>query len=237
VEVALVARANADPRVVAAAVVGSAAEGTVDQYSDLDLTFGIQNGVPVDAVLAHWTDALREEMEGADLFDLPAGRTIYRVFLLPGNLQVDLSFSPETEFGATGPHFRLLFGEAVEMPWTRQPDPRELLGLGVHHALRARFGIERERFWQAEYWLSETRHHALALACLGKGLGAWHGRTLDRLPAALRNRFEETLVASVEPEELLRALKAAIGLLREVGNGAGVLSQDVDKRLALLMSA
>lgn len=187
----------------------------MDRFSDVDLTFGVRAGVPVDAVLADWTEAVRVEMDGVDLFDLPVGGTIYRVFLLPGNLQVDLSFSPEREFGATGPRFRLLFGNAVDKPWTGQPDPRELFGFAVHHALRARFAVERGRLWQAEHWLSETRHHALALACLGHGFGAWHGRTVDRLPADLRSRFEETLIGRAEYEALLRALRAAVGLVRE----------------------
>lgn len=181
-------------------------------------------------------DAVRNEMDGVDLFDLPVGSTIYRVFLLPGNLQVDLSFAPEPDFGATGPRFRLLFGEAIDKPWRGQPDPRELLGLGVHHALHTRFAVERKRLWQAEHWLSETRHHALALACLGHGLGAWHGRTVDRLPVALRSRFEETLVARADHEELLRAFKCVVGLLREAAGGTGVLSVRVDERLTELAS-
>ncbi len=233
---ALLARAEADLRLVAAAVVGSEAEGRVDQFSDIDLTFGVRSGVPVKGVLADWTEAVRHEMDGVDLFDLSVGSTVYRVFLLPGNLQVDLSFSPEFDFGATGPRFRLLFGDAVEKPWTGQPDPRELIGLAVHHALRARFAIERERFWLGEYWLSETRHHALSLACVGQGLSAWHGRTVDLLPADLLHRFDETLVGRVEREDLLRALKAAVNLLRDAAEGAGVLSERMEQRLTNLTS-
>jgi hypothetical protein len=236
VQRSLLARAEADTRVVAAAVVGSEAEGRTDRFSDIDLTFGVQSGVPVEGVLADWTEAVRAEMDGLDLFDLHVGSTTYRVFLLPGNLQVDLSFSPESSFGATGSRFRLLFGNAVEKPWTGQPDPHELMGLAVHHALRARFAIERERFWQAEYWLSETRNHALALACFGQGLDAWHGRTVDRLPPDLLHRFEETLVRHVEPGDLFRALKTAVELLREAAEEAEILSEPMKRRLAELIS-
>jgi hypothetical protein len=233
----LLARAEGDSRIVAAAVVGSEAEGNTDRFSDLDLTFGVRTGVPVAAVLADWTESVRTDMDGEDLFDLAVGSTVYRVFLLPGNLQVDLSFSPETEFGATGPRFRLLFGDAVERPWTVQPEPRELFGRAVHHALRARVAIERGRLWQAEYWLSETRHHALALASLGHDLSAWHARSADRLPAELRKRFEETLVGRVDREDLFRALTAVVGLLREAADGAAALNERVDERLESLVSA
>jgi hypothetical protein len=232
----LLARAEADNRVVGAAVVGSEAEGELDRFSDIDLTFAVRFDVPVEEVLHDWTDAMRSEMGGLDLFDIRVDSTIYRVFLLEENLQVDLSFSPESDFGATGPRFRLLFGTAVDKPWTGQPDPRELIGLAVHHALRARFAVERGRFWQAEFWLCETRHHALALACLGQGLGAWHARAVDGLSPDLLQRFDETLVGHAEPEDLLRALEAAVELLGEAAKMAGVLSGPMEKRLGGVIS-
>lgn len=67
---ALLARAEADARVAAAAVVGSEAEGRVDQCSDIDLTFGVRSGVPVEEVFVDWSEAVRAEMDGVDLFDL-----------------------------------------------------------------------------------------------------------------------------------------------------------------------
>jgi uncharacterized protein DUF4157 len=48
-----------DDRVVAAAAMGSLAVDRGDRFSDLDLTFGIADEVPVSAVLADWTTAHR----------------------------------------------------------------------------------------------------------------------------------------------------------------------------------
>lgn len=161
----------------------------------------------------------RTNFEAVDLFDLHVGSTVYRVFLLPGNLQVDISFAPEGEFGARGPHFRLLFGNAVEGSGgqvTRSPQPdaaRHLFGLGVHHAVRARFCIERGRPWQAEHWVSGTRDQALAPACRRRGLRGAYGRDFDRLPAELLAKLGPALVGSLERPELLRALDAAIDAL------------------------
>ena len=45
-------------RVVAAAAVGSLAADSGDRFSDLDLTFGIADHVPVAAVLNGWTCTL-----------------------------------------------------------------------------------------------------------------------------------------------------------------------------------
>src|SRR5437588_1761644 len=103
----LIHLARHDERIVAAAAVGGSA-GESDRWSDLDLTFSVAEGVPVDAVLAHWTDTLVADFGAVVLFDLPHLSSIYRVFLLPGALQVDLSFTPEREFGALGPRFLLL---------------------------------------------------------------------------------------------------------------------------------
>jgi hypothetical protein len=116
-----------------------------------------------------------------------------------------------------GPKFKLLFGNAVERPYIPPPSAHELFGYAVHHALRARFCIERGRYWHAEYWISGTRDYALSLACRRRGLSPVEGRGFDDLSAEVCDFFKSTLVTSLEREELLRALNYTIeGLLREV---------------------
>jgi hypothetical protein len=211
--------ASADARIIAGAVVGSLALGEGDRWSDLDLTFGVMDGVPITELLEDWTRELSHEIGAIHLFDLPSGTTTYRVFLLPDCLQLDLSFTPALEFGAAGPKFRLLFGQAVQRPFPLPPSPHELFGYGVHHSLRARFAIERGRYWQAEYWISGTRDHALSLACCHCDLSARFGRGFDDLPPAIRESFCAALVRSLDRDELLRALTAAVeGLLREAAH-------------------
>jgi hypothetical protein len=208
--------AASDARVVAGAVVGSLALDEGDRWSDLDLTFAVADKVPLLDVLEDWTRTLVEEFDAAHLFDLPSGASIYRVFFLPGCLQFDLSFTPASKFGASGPKFKLLFGNSAEKPYPEPPSAHELFGYAVHHALRARFCIERGRNWQAEYWISGTRDYALSLACRRRGLPANHGRGFDDLPADVRDVLGSALVRSLERDELLRALGCAIeGLLCE----------------------
>ena len=230
-------RAASDARVVAGAVVGSLAHDDGDRWSDLDLTFAVADNLPILDVLEDWTRHLVEEFDAAHLFDLPSGPSIYRVFLLPGCLQFDLSFTPASQFGAIGPKFRLLFGNAIEKSYTQPPPAQELFGYAVHHALRARFCIERGRYWHAEYWISGTRDYALSLACRRRGLSAVHGRGFDDLPADVRDRFKEALVTSLELDELLRALGCAIeGLLRE-GVEVQELAAKVEPELRKLTAA
>lgn len=208
--------ASSDTRVVAGAVLGSLAHGKGDRWSDLDLMFAVGDGVPVAQVLADWTQRLADEFDAVHLFDLPVAATIYRVFLLSGCLQFDLSFVPASHFGAAGPKFRLLFGSAVDKPWDRPPSPNQLFGFAVHHALRARFCIERGRYWQAEYWISGARDYVLSLACRRRELPVHYGKGFDDLPAEVLEGLDDALVRSPDRDELLRALSSTIaGLLRE----------------------
>ena len=211
--------ARADSRIESAAAVGGSAQGDADRWSDLDLTFGLAAGAGIDSVLTDWTRDLREEFDAVTLFDLPFRSSMYRVFLLPGSLQVDLSFTPGLEFGATGPRFALLFGQAVEKEWPRPDSAQHLFGLAVHHAVRARYAIERGRLWQAEYWTSAVRDHALMLACKRLGLEAGLGRGFEALPEEIRGAAAESLVRSIVRAELLRALGAATEMLLSESEG------------------
>jgi len=208
--------AASDKRVVAGAVVGSLAFDEADRWSDLDLTFAVADDQPMLDVLEDWSRSLTNQFGAVQLFDLPAGPSIYRVFLLPGCLQFDLSFTPASQFGAIGPKFKLLFGQAAEKVHVQLPSASLLFGYAVHHAVRARFCIERGRFWQAEYWISGVRDYALNLACRRRGLTAAHGRGYDDLPVEVRDRFAKSLVSSPERTHLLAALRCAVeGLLLE----------------------
>ena len=213
----LVDMARSDERVVACAVVGSGAGGGLDRWSDIDLTFGVAETASVSEVLDSWTRTVTEDFCGVRLFDVRVGSTVYRVFMLPGTLQVDLSFGPASQFGALGPRFSLVFGEGVEKPHFGAPDPAELMGMGVHHAVRARICIEREKTWQAEHWISHMRDIAMQLACVKSGLDPAHAREYDRLPSEVLDRAAACLVTSVERTSLMEFLGCSVSFLLEEG--------------------
>jgi hypothetical protein len=227
--------ARNDPRVVAAAVVGSLATQPGDRWSDLDLAFGIADETSVHDVLNVWSDRLAAAFDAAALFDLHSGGAVYRVFLLRGCLQLDLSFAPASQFGAIGPHFRQLFGTAVSKPHVGPPSARDLFGYAVHHAVRARICIDRNRLWQAEHWISSLRDNALSLACRRLGLSAYYGRGFDELPEELLRNAERALVLSLDPGELSRALMCAVELLVSQGLEAGDLPSQVGLPLRQLV--
>lgn len=214
----LIQKARQDTRIESAAAVGGSAQGEPDQWSDLDLSFGVSDGAR-DEVLADWTASLRSDFDAVTLFDLPFMSTLYRVFLFPGALQVDLSFTPSEEFGALGPRFALLFGTAVERRQPPLTSPRQEFGLAAHHAVRAHFALRRGRVWQAEHWMSLVRDHALTLACRRLGLEAANGRGFDFLPVDIRAEAASSLARSLEPDELSRALSQAVNLLMHESEG------------------
>jgi hypothetical protein len=211
--------------VVAGALVGSLANGGGDDWSDLDLTFAVDDAAVRDDVLADWSQALAERFDAVQLFDLPAGASIYRVFLLPGALQFDLSFTPAAAFRPTSPRFELLFGEALEPARPVPLDTDELAGYVAHHLLRARFCIARRRRRQAAYWLSEARNLLVAIACDRRGLPSAHGRGLDELPADAA--YDDTLVRSLDEDELRRALDAQLAALRAEVHDVGHIADRI----------
>jgi hypothetical protein len=237
--------AQADDRIAAAAVVGSLAIGAGDRYSDVDLTFGVVGAV--QTVLDAWTQVLVERFEGVPLVDLDRLPTTYRVFLLPGALQFDLSMTPAAQFRPAGPKFRLLFGEAVPVPvdggtqsvgdlFISTPIvPSDVFGWGVIYALHSRACIERGRAWQAEHYVGALRDHALALACMREGVPVGQARGYDDLSGETLERFGSTHVATTRPASLRVALAASVSALLDEGLDAGLAcSPVVAERLAEL---
>jgi predicted nucleotidyltransferase len=203
--------AESDPGVTGAAVTGSAATGDGDRWSDIDLALAVSG--PLEPALERWTERLYRDVGAVHHWDLPSGSAVYRVFLLPGWLEVDLAFAPEAEFGPRGPSWRLVFGEAAPPEPVAPPSADHLAGLAWHHALHALVCIGRGRSWQAEHWISALRDQVLALACRRLGHPTAYAKGAHLLPARLTGPLEHALVRSLEEAELRRALGAAVTAL------------------------
>jgi hypothetical protein len=240
--------AEQDDRVIAGAVVGSLAVDTADRFSDVDMTFAIDDGVEVSGVLDDWTRRLVGELDAVHLVDLQRGPTIYRVFLLPDALQFDLSVTPAGDFRPAGPRFRLLFGAtapdepddpgaaaAGDLFIPTPPIAADVFGWGVIYALHARACIERGRTWQAEHYVGAVRDHALSLACLNRGLTPTQARGYDDLPPGILARSVDAHVGTVEPAALRIALSASTSALLQEGAEAELPDAEVvAERLAEL---
>ena len=231
----LLERAAKDRRISGAAITGSAADSREDRWSDIDLAFGVRDTAELPNVLSDWTAHMYERHLALHHLDVHAGAWIYRVFLLPNTLQVDLAFVSATEFRAMAPSFRLMSGEAKEPQHAQPPPVAALIGMGWLYALHVRSCIARGKLWQAEYMISGLRDSALALACIRQRLSADHGRGMDLLPKEVAAPFEGSLVRQLDAAELSRAFRVALdGLLNEIQCADQALAGRLQEALTLL---
>ncbi|GAB2853406.1 nucleotidyltransferase domain-containing protein [Microbacterium insulae] len=213
IQSSLIARAVADQRVIGAALVGSAARGTQDDWSDIDLALQLDHGVDEQQLVDEWTQAIGDEHGLSDTHDVRSAGARYRVFLLSNSLQVDVSFWPHNKFRATEPGFHVLFGTPNAPTEPTPADASAMIGMGWLYALHARSSIARGKLWQATSMLDGLRSQVLALMCARAGLNAWHGREIDRLPTDDLDRLEATLIGELVADDLDRARTALTRLL------------------------
>jgi predicted nucleotidyltransferase len=214
----LIGRAEADPRIVGAALVGSAARGAEDRWSDIDLVLQLASDVDEAAVVDDWSQRLDDLASVADTHDVMASGVRYRVFLLASSLQVDISFWPRERFRATEAGFRLLFGEPGEPTEPTSPDVAHTIGMGWLYALHARSAVARGRVWQAITMLDDLRDALVVLLCERSGLNPWHGREVDLLPRSELDLLAATRAQSVDLASLDASRVALTGaFLAEIG--------------------
>lgn len=205
----LIAFARNDDAVAGAAFTGSYGAGAEDRWSDTDLVLAVAGDL--SATVSRWTRWLGDEFEVLHHWDLTSGPSVIRVFLLSGWLEIDLTFAPEAEFGPRGPQWRTVFGHAMPLDPFVAADVNAVVGMVWHHFLHAWICLQRERWWQAEHWISALRDHVIALACRRLGhANAVHAKSAHLLPSEVTSPLEATLVRSLTETELHRALAATI---------------------------
>jgi len=209
----LVAAARADERITAAAIVGSAAKGTEDAWSDIDLMFRLADGLTPAEVADDWSARMRVAHGAVAQTDVWAGGALYRVFLLGNSLQVDLSFWPSTEFASSGPPIEVVFGEAHRPRPAPGRDLDALIGTAWLYALHVRSSIARGRPLQALHMLNTMRDQVVTLASVRCDLPAAHARGADDLPDGVRSTLESSVPRTLSEAELRRAFEALVAAL------------------------
>ena len=194
--------AKTDARVTGGAVVGSIASNKADELSDIDITFGIKNGIEPEQVLNEWTELLNVEFNVVHFFDIRHATAIYRVFLFPNCLELDLSVVPENDFGAIAPNFQLLFGNSNKPKDSPKSHIVDLIGLSWHHVLHANAAIHRHKPWQAEYWMSALRDHVISMKCIRLDLPPFYAKGADSLSQQEMQGMASTLIKSLDLSEL-----------------------------------
>ena len=213
----LVLTAQRDANLCGAAHTGSAASSHLDRWSDIDLALCLRPTASHDLVVEEWTERLYKRHEAVAHVDVMRGATLFRVFLLKNTLQVDIAFWKAEEFGAIGPNFKLIFGDAKPPNPSAALNPDYLIGMAWLYALHVRSSLGRGRTLQSEYMLSGMRNHVFELICLRCGVTAHQGRGLDDLPASEKETATACIPQSQRPAELERAFQATMqALLNEI---------------------
>ena len=86
--------ARGDGRITGGAITGSASLGQEDPWSDIDLAFGVRKASEIAPTLVDFSERMYRDHHALHHVDVTSGAWIYRVFLLPSTLQVDLAFAP-----------------------------------------------------------------------------------------------------------------------------------------------
>jgi hypothetical protein len=211
-----------DPDLCGAAHTGSGASSTLDRWSDIDLALCLKPDASHKRVVTAWTERLYRDHGAVAHVDVMRGPTLFRVFLLGNTLQVDIAFWRAEDFAATGPNFRLIFGQPKPPRYTPQPNALSLVGMAWLYALHVRSSLARGRVLQAEYMLSGMRNQVCELACLRCGMTPHQGRGLDDLPALERHTAAICIPRSMGTSELKRAFQTTMrALLEEIGHVDG----------------
>ena len=211
----LLRRAASDLRLSGGAITGSLAASREDVWSDIDLAFGLANRAEMGEVLSDWTDHMYGERLAVHHLDTKFQGWIYRTFLLPSTLQVDLAFAPKDEFRALSPKFRLVFGRAEEPKHVPPPNLLDLSTQCWGDLVCTRAAIASGELWQADYLLSRARDNMLALFCIRHDLSAYHARGIDFLPHDIKAKLESSFAMQLCESELSRALKIMEAVLND----------------------
>lgn len=234
VQGSIITFAEKDERITDCAIVGSESIGENDKWSDIDLTFGVHEEADISQILLDWNELMAQQFEANVLFDLAFRESIYRVYLLPNALQIDLSFTPTKHFGAITDKFKLLFGEEKSRQSKPLPEPPTIFGFAVLYALKTRCSIEREKYWQAHYYLEQFKESIMTLKCLSENLNPFDGRGYDELPDLFLDQVQSSLIASPNRHDLGESLKVLTKILIAEIKDNGRLNYKFENELKLI---
>jgi len=202
----LLVQARRDQRIASGAITGSAAGGCEDDWSDIDLAFGVTTGISVPEVLSDWTAQMYDRNAAVHHVDTRFENWFYRTFLLSNTLQVDLAFVPWEHFQALGPRFNVVFGAAREPAHFPHPTSAKMSATCLAAIDCGSACISKGALWPADYFLGVARDNALMSACLKHDLPYQHGRGFDLLPAETKAAYENAFALTLDGNELSRAL-------------------------------
>jgi predicted nucleotidyltransferase len=221
-----------DKRIEGVVIVGSLA-GQSDRWSDIDIAVVVADDEELRAVTDDWVGSLYELLPVVHHFETEFGSTLVRGFLLENLLELDLAFEQSGRFSSWGPA-RVVFDRtrrvtaAVNAPAggdLHESDRINEAGFAWHDVLHACTAVRRGRPWQGLWYMERVRNRTLKLAQERRDFYADFFDYVDDLPEEELTPLEGTLVVSLAPESLLRAIEVATrAFLAELRHGEPALA-------------
>ena len=210
-----------DGRIAGAVLVGSGAAGFKDRYSDIDLAVLVGDEAKVDEVYADWWRRIHALFPIVDAFK-EQPRHLYG-FLLDRFLELDVGFQGEAGLYERKPKWRILFDRRGVIPSLMKPRGKPAVDQAAAHEKRMQDSwyyvlhcvnsIQRGQPLRASFFIATLRNEAALMAGLSRGLRTGvdsYFEDADLLPEEVRRRIGEAFPRSLDPAELLRALKATV---------------------------
>ena len=230
---------SGDPSVEGVLVVGSLAEEP-DRWSDIDLAAVVTDDADCDAVAADWVRRLYEALPVLHHFETAFGDNRVRGFLLANLLELDIAFTPAAQFSVWGPAASLFdrsgrIEAAIGAPAEWEPNPPDWAseaGFAWHDVLHSCTALRRGRPWQALWYAQRVRNRTLGLDQERRGFYAEFQDYADDLPPEELVPLEATLVDSLDPDTLLRAIELTTkAFIAELSRGAPELAARLEAPL------
>jgi len=210
-----------DERIAGAVLVGSGATGFKDRYSDVDLAVLVGDEAKVEEIYGDWWGRLHTLLQVVDAFKEPSSH-LYGL-LLDRFMELDISFQGESGLFERKPNWRVLFDRRGVIPKLMKPRVKLAVDQVAAHEKRMQDSwyyvlhsvnsIQRGQPLRASFFIRWLRDEAVLMAGLSRGLntsaGSYFAET-DRLPEEVKKRIVDAFPVSMEPAELLRALKAVV---------------------------
>lgn len=213
-----------DDRIEGVVLFGSMVTGP-DRWSDIDVEAVVGDKSSLPSVIDDAVARVYEDLLVIHHFEVDFGDTLLRGFLLDRFLEIDIAFTPSSNFVVSGPA-KVLFERADSLthavsevkPWRPSPpDHAAYAGFTWHDVIHACVAVRRGRPWQALWYMERIRNRTLTLASERRGNYADFFDYVDDLPADLRDHLHATVVGSLHPDRLFTAISAAtVGFLAEL---------------------
>lgn len=206
-----------DDRVAAVGLIGSGADGFIDDLSDIDLLVVVHQEEEVERVHADWAQTVHELFPVLHHPQTPfTEANQLNIFILDGLLELDMSFVAVSRLQIHRDRGRIMVDRSgtvrerlahAEPPAMQVEDHLWVLDQACHRVMECRKALHRGKLWQASLVLDELRSFTVQLASLVR-FGSKRQRDADGLPDAFLAMLSVTIVP-VESQQL----HAALGLL------------------------